>query len=190
MRARKYTQKIKLQPSSLRSYGLMDQTGSEIENDTEMWKGESSIRIRKKAKGLEWKDLCPGCNLCGSVLSTPVKTPWGLLDSPSKTSQATYNGPQSPTWPGSAPWPHHLAPSAMLSCLQPLWSLLKSHILSQRFWSQGHCNDCFLHLKFLPCHPDITNSLISTKSLFKCGHCSNGIICTFLWLSNIPFGKT
>ena len=36
MRTRKYTQKIKFQPSSLRSYGLMDQTGREIENDTEM----------------------------------------------------------------------------------------------------------------------------------------------------------
>ena len=123
MRTRKYTQKIKLQPSSLRSYGLMDQTGREIENDTEIWEGGSSIRIRKTAKGLEWKDLCPGCNLYESVLTTPIKIPWCLLDSPSKKSQTTYNGPPNPSWPGSAPRPHHLAPSTMLSCLQPLWSL-------------------------------------------------------------------
>lgn len=123
MRTRKYTQKIKFQPSSLRSYGLMDQTGREIENDTEMWEGGSSIRIRKTAKGLEWKDLCPGCSLYESALTTPIKIPWCLLDSPSKKSQTTYNGPPNSPWPGSAPWPHHLGPSAVLSCLQPLWSL-------------------------------------------------------------------
>lgn len=126
MRTRKYTQKIKLQPSSLRIYGLMDQTGREIENDTEMWEGWSSIRIRKRAKGLEWKDLCPDCSLCGSVLTTPIKIPWCLLDSlnnKNKKAKLLTMVPPNPSWPGSAPWPHHLAPSAMLSCLQPFWSL-------------------------------------------------------------------
>ena len=144
MRTRKYTQKIKLHPSSLRSYGLMDQTGREIENDTEIWEGGSSIRIRKTAKGLEWKDLCPGCNLYESVLTTPIKIPWCLLDSPSKKSQTTYNGPPNPSWPGSAPRPHHLAPSTMLSCLQPLWSLC---------WNSTH-------QATYACHLDLSHSKI------------------------------
>lgn len=84
------------------------------------------FRIRKEQRFRIWEDLRPDCSLCGSVLTTPIKIPLDasltLSTIRTKAKLSQWSPKSLMTWVSSLT--SSPSSSAMLSCLQPLWSLL------------------------------------------------------------------